>query len=178
VCLFDSYIQVVEGGQKLLTSDDLLFVDLDIDTKPEEIRYSHHAIPNGELVRVDDPARPVFQFTQADLNERKILFKHLGSLFGRIMLWVSDGQYFVSTELKVRASPPFIRISNNSGLIVQRGDSGFLSPANLSVDTNLNAFGDDILYKIIDGPNAGQVKYYYCSISLLLFKINLSHFRF
>ena len=87
----------------------------DIDTRPEDIRYNHHAIPNGELVRVDDPSRPVFQFTQADLNDRKILFKHLGSLFGRIMLWVSDGQYFVSTELKVRASQPFVRLVNNPG---------------------------------------------------------------
>ena len=129
----------------------------DIDTRPEDIRYNHHAIPNGELVRVDDPTRPVFQFTQADLNDKKILFKHLGSLFGRIMLWVSDGQYFVSTELKVRASQPFVRLVNNSGLIVQRGDSGFLSPSNLSIETNLNAFGDDIVYKILEGPTCGQI---------------------
>ena len=129
----------------------------DIDTRPEDIRYNHHAIPNGELVRVDDPSRPVFQFTQADLNDRKILFKHLGSLFGRIMLWVSDGQYFVSTELKVRASQPFVRLVNNSGLIVQRGDSGFLSPTNLSVETNLNDFGEDIVYNIIEGPTCGQI---------------------
>jgi chondroitin sulfate proteoglycan 4 len=73
------------------------------------------------------------------------------------MLWVSDGQYFVSTELKVRASQPFVRVVNNSGLIVQRGDSGFLSPTNLSVETNLNAFGDDIVYRIIEGPACGQI---------------------
>ena len=63
----------------------------------------------------------------------------MGANFGRIMLWVSDGQYFVSTELKVRASPPFVRVANNTGLIVQRGFSGFLSSANLSVETNLGS---------------------------------------
>ena len=83
-------------------------------------RYNHHAIPNGELVRVSDPTTPVFQFTQADLNNRQILFRHLGVNFGRIMLWVSDGQYFVSTDLRVKASPPFINIVNNSGLIIQQ----------------------------------------------------------
>ena len=40
----------------------------------------------------------------------------LGASFGRIMLWVSDGQYYASTELKVRASPPFIEVVNNSGI--------------------------------------------------------------
>ena len=34
----DKVFQVVEGGQKLLTDHDLLFVDLDIDTRPEDIR--------------------------------------------------------------------------------------------------------------------------------------------
>ena len=154
----DKVFQVVEGGQKLLTDQDLLFVDLDIDTRPEDIRYNHHAIPNGELVRVDNPSSPVFQFTQADLNNKQILFRHLGVSFGRIMLWVSDGQYFVSTDLRVRASPPFVHVVNNSGLIVQHGDSGFLSTANLSVDTNLNAYGEDIVYQISKEPAAdGQV---------------------
>lgn len=123
----------------MLTSSDLKFVDLDIDTRPEDIKYSHHAIPNGELVFTDNPLQPIFSFTQRDLNEERILFKHLGANFGRIMLWVSDGQYFVSTELKVRASAPFIKVVNNSGLIIQRGDSGFLTGANLSVETNINA---------------------------------------
>ena len=83
-------------------------------------RYNHHAIPNGELVRVSDPSTPVFQFTQADLNNRQILFRHLGVNFGRIQLWITDGQYYVSTDLRVKASPPFIKIVNNSGLIVQQ----------------------------------------------------------
>lgn len=73
------------------------------------------------------------------------------------MLWVSDGQYFVSTELKVRASPPFVRVANNTGLIVQRGFSGFLSAANLSVETNLNARGDGIRFRVLEAPALGRV---------------------
>ena len=135
----DKVFHVVEGGQKLLTGDDLRFVDLDIDTRPEDIRYNHHSIPNGELVLVDNPSQAIFHFTQRDLDEERLLFRHMGANFGRIMLWVSDGQYFVSTELKVRASPPFVRVANNTGLVVQRGFSGFLSSANLSVETNLGS---------------------------------------
>lgn len=74
----DKIFQVVENGQRLLTNQDLLFVDNDIDTLPINIKYSHHALPNGELVRADTPTEPVFEFTQEDLNERRILFKHIG----------------------------------------------------------------------------------------------------
>ena len=48
------------------------------------------------------------------------MFRHRGSNFGRILIWVNDGQLWVSTELKVRASKPFVQITNNTGLIVQR----------------------------------------------------------
>ena len=65
----DKIFQVVENGQRLLTNQDLLFVDNDIDTLPINIKYSHHALPNGELVRADTPTEPVFEFTQEDLND-------------------------------------------------------------------------------------------------------------
>ena len=38
-----------------------------------------------------------------------------------------------------------------------QGDSGFLSPANLSIETNLNAYGDDIVYQITKPPVHGQM---------------------
>ena len=62
----DKVFHVVEGGQKRLTGDDLRFVDLDVDTRPEDIRYNHRSIPNGELVLVDDPSQPIFHFTQKE----------------------------------------------------------------------------------------------------------------
>ena len=116
----DKVFQVVEGGEKLLTDADLLFTDSDIDTRPSDIKFESRATPNGELVYAEDPSKRVSEFTQQDINDRKILFRHRGSSFGRILIWVNDGQLWVSTELKVRASPPFIRVENNTGIIVQR----------------------------------------------------------
>merc|ERR1712012_1294847 len=89
---------------------DLLFVDMDIDTKPEDIKFESRATPNGELVYSEDPTKRVSEFTQQDIYDRKILFKHKGSNFGRILIWVNDGQLWVSTELKVRASAPFVEM--------------------------------------------------------------------
>ena len=85
------------------------------------------------------------------------------------MKWFSfSNQLWVSTELKVRASPPFVKLENNTGLIVQRwvsasalswsetasasvlastsvdmrfnprGDSGTMCSSNLSTVTNMN----------------------------------------
>ena len=68
----------------------------------------------------EDPTKRVSEFTQQDIYDSKILFKHKGSNFGRILIWVNDGQLWVSTELKVRASAPFVEMENNTGLIVQR----------------------------------------------------------
>ena len=64
---------------------------------------------------------------------------------------------FFNYQLKVRASQPFIEVTNNSGLIVQRGDSSFLSCQNLTITTNLNAFGSDITYSIIQPPSEGII---------------------
>ena len=116
----DKVFHVVEGGEKLLTEKDLLFTDMDIDTRPEDIKFESRATPNGELVYTEDPSKRVSEFSQQDINDGKIMFRHRGSNFGRILIWVNDGQLWVSTELKVRASPPFVNIQNNTGIIVQR----------------------------------------------------------
>ena len=98
-----------------------------------------------------------FSILPKDLDDERILFRHLGANFGRIMLWVTDGQYFVSTELRVRASPPFARVANNSGLIVQRGFPGRLSAANLSVETNLDARGEAVRFAVLEPPARGRL---------------------
>ena len=120
VRVVDKVFHVVEGGQRLLTRRDLLFTDMDIDTRPSDIKFESKATPNGELVYANEPSRRVSEFTQQDINDGRIMFRHKGSKFGRIMIWVNDGQLWVSTELKVRASEPFVKVKNNTGLLVQR----------------------------------------------------------
>ena len=36
-----------------------MFVDMDIDTKPEDIKFESRATPNGELVYTEDPSKRV-----------------------------------------------------------------------------------------------------------------------
>ena len=86
----------------LPSEKDLLFVDMDIDTKPEDIKFESRATPNGELVYTEDPSKrvswglwlfmivilvvrmmimiiismKVSEFSQQDINDGRILFKH------------------------------------------------------------------------------------------------------
>ena len=53
--------------------------------------------------------------------------------------------------------PPFINVVNNSGIIVQRGGSGFLTPNNLSVETNLNVLDEDVIFSVEEGPEFGSI---------------------
>ena len=80
---------------------------MDIDTRPEDIKFESRATPNGELVYAEDPTKRVSEFSQQDIYDRKILFKHRGSNFGRILIWVNDGQLWVSTELKAEMMTDF-----------------------------------------------------------------------
>ena len=70
---------------------------MDIDTKPEDIKFESRATPNGELVYTEDPSKrvslsnivlkslklvikppwsKVSEFSQQDINDGRILFKH------------------------------------------------------------------------------------------------------
>ena len=72
-------------------------MDMDIDTKPEDIKFESRATPNGELVYTEDPSKrvslsnivlkslklvikppwsKVSEFSQQDINDGRILFKH------------------------------------------------------------------------------------------------------
>ncbi len=71
--------------------------------RPDDISIANHGVPNGDFFLASDPTNPVVKFTQADVNAGRVTFRHLGANFGRITLWISDGQYYVTTDLKVRA---------------------------------------------------------------------------
>ncbi|KAG8227093.1 hypothetical protein J437_LFUL007430 [Ladona fulva] len=150
--------RVVSGGERLLTGRDLRYEDEDIDSRPSEIIYTRRGIPNGSLVSASDPSKPVFEFSQEDLNEGRVLFRHEGEDYGKIGLWITDGQFYANGILEVRASPPFVEITNATGLVVRRGGIATITSYNLSVETNVNAFGEQVQYLVEDGPRHGRLE--------------------
>lgn len=153
----DKVFNVVTNGEKLLTGRDLQYSDADIDTKPSSIVYTRRGIPNGGLYWADEPTKAVFEFTQENLNEGKILFRHEGDDYGKIGLWITDGQYYANGVLEIKASPPYVTIANNTNLVVQHGGVTTINSNHLISETNLNSWGETIVYDILEGPEHGYV---------------------
>ncbi|XP_034047698.1 LOW QUALITY PROTEIN: chondroitin sulfate proteoglycan 4-like [Thalassophryne amazonica] len=138
VRVIDKVFRVARDGQKLLTLDDLRYQDDDVDFDDSWLVYTRRGIPMGELVLVNDTSHKLYEFTQQDIQQKKVLFIHRGVSFGRFVLFVSDGKHYVSTLLEVVAQDPFLQVENNTGILVQQGGITTLTSGNLSVFTNLD----------------------------------------
>ncbi|XP_076020190.1 chondroitin sulfate proteoglycan 4-like [Genypterus blacodes] len=138
VRVVDKVFHVARDGQRLLTLDDLRYRDDDTDFEDGWLVYTRRGIPVGDLVLVNDTNHKLYEFTQKELEQRKVLFVHRGVSFGRFVLFVSDGKHYVSGLLEVMAQDPFLRLGNSTGLMVQRGGVTTLTSANLSISSNLD----------------------------------------
>ncbi|XP_048398183.1 chondroitin sulfate proteoglycan 4 [Stegostoma tigrinum] len=158
VRIVDQLFHVVRNGQRLLTSEDLRYHDPDSDFDDAQLLYTRRGIPNGDLVLVHNTSRKLFQFSQEDLEQKRVLFVHRGADNGRFVLFVTDGKHYTSSLLEVRASDPYVRIVNNTDLLVQKGQGKSLTTANLSVNTNLFiADESEINYRVFLPPKHGAL---------------------
>ncbi|KAM9546155.1 chondroitin sulfate proteoglycan 4-like [Salvelinus alpinus] len=156
VRIIDKVFHVVRDGQRLLTLDDICYHDADSDFSDGQLVYTRRGIPMGDLVLVNDTSHRLFQFTQKDLEEKRVLFLHRGVSSGRFVLFVSDGKHLVSTLLDVTAHDPFLSLGNNTGLLVQKGKEVTVTTGNFSVLTNVNIRDDsEVTYKVSEPPKNG-----------------------
>ncbi|KAL3289493.1 hypothetical protein HHI36_022914 [Cryptolaemus montrouzieri] len=153
----EKIFHVVVGGEKLITGEDLEYSDNDIGTPPSKIIYSCQHVPNGHFYNTKNVNQNIKEFTQEDLNEKRILFKHQGPEYGKIKLWVTDGQFHIDAILEVRASAPFIQIKMEKKLIVEYGKMAVITREHLNYFTNLNAGDSDLMYEVISKPSFGKI---------------------
>ncbi|XP_019373808.1 PREDICTED: chondroitin sulfate proteoglycan 4-like [Gavialis gangeticus] len=158
VRVVDKVFHVVNNGQRLLTLADLCYHDPDSDFDDGQLLYTRRGIPNGDLVLVNDTTYRLYQFKQEDLEQKQVLFRHKGASYGRFVLFVTDGKHYTSSLLEVSASDPYLRLANNTGLLVQKGKEKTITIANLSVITNQDIRSDqEITYKIFSSPKYGRI---------------------
>ncbi|XP_055369493.1 chondroitin sulfate proteoglycan 4-like isoform X2 [Betta splendens] len=138
VRVVDKVFHVARDGQRLMTLDDLRYRDDDSDFEDGWLVYTRRGIPLGELVLAANPSHRLYEFTQRDLEQKKVLFVHRGVSFGRFVLFVSDGKHYVSALMEVMAQDPYLHVENNTGLMVQQGGITTLTSTNLSVFSNLD----------------------------------------
>ncbi|XP_034728015.1 chondroitin sulfate proteoglycan 4 [Etheostoma cragini] len=181
VRVIDKVFHVVRDGQKLLTIEDLRYHDADSDFDDGQLIYTRRGIPMGDLVLVNDTTHRLFKFQQKDLEEKRVLFIHKGVSTGRFVLFVSDGKHFISSLLDISAHEPFLKVGNNTGLLVQKGQSATFSTNNFSVISNMDIRDDqEVIFKLDEAPKYGGL---YCSdtkvdsFSQLDFKDGLISYR-
>uniref|UniRef100_UPI003AAF0E0E chondroitin sulfate proteoglycan 4 n=1 Tax=Centroberyx gerrardi TaxID=166262 RepID=UPI003AAF0E0E len=156
VRVIDKVFHVVRDGQRLLTAEDLRYHDADSDFDDGQLIYTRRGIPMGDLVLVNDTSHRLFQFHQRDLDEKRVLFIHKGVSTGRFVLFVSDGKHFVSSLLDISAHDPFLKVGNNTGLLVQKGKSVTFSTINFTVMSNLDIRDDhEVIFNVYEAPKYG-----------------------
>ncbi|XP_033947427.1 chondroitin sulfate proteoglycan 4 [Pseudochaenichthys georgianus] len=156
VRVIDKVFLVVKNGQKLLTIDDLRYHDADSDFDDGQLIYTRRGIPMGDLVLVNDTSHRLFQFRQKDLEDKRVLFIHKGVNMGRFVLFVSDGKHIVSSLLDISAQDAFLKVGNNTGLMVQKGQSVTFSTSNFSIVSNLDIRDDqEVVFKLDEAPKYG-----------------------
>uniref|UniRef100_A0A8D2PT16 Laminin G domain-containing protein n=1 Tax=Zosterops lateralis melanops TaxID=1220523 RepID=A0A8D2PT16_ZOSLA len=158
VRVIDKIFDIVRNGQRLLTLADLCYHDPDSDFDDGQLLYIRRGISNGDLVLTNDTLHRLYRFKQVDLDQKQVLFIHHGADFGRFVLFVTDGKHYTSLLLEINATDPYVRLANNTGLLVQKGKEETISTANLSSITNQDIRNDhEVTYEILSFPKYGRI---------------------
>ena len=103
----------------------------------------------------------VFQFSQADVDQGKILFRHQGIAHSRIALRISDGQLHTTATLEVLASDAFLQRVNRSDVIVRSPpktrSTTLISIQHIGIDSNLDFSPQELVFEIVEAPELGSI---------------------
>ncbi|XP_071348857.1 chondroitin sulfate proteoglycan 4 isoform X2 [Trachinotus anak] len=158
VRVVDKVLNVVRYGQRLLTTDVIQFKDDDSGFNDTQIVYAREGILSGNIVSTSNPSLPLFRFTQADLRDKNILFIHHGADRERFSLQVSDGFHKTTALLEIQAGEPYLRVVNNTIIVIDHGSTKTLNTTLLSADTNMDIRDDsEIKFQITSPPSDGRI---------------------
>ncbi|KAH8391792.1 hypothetical protein KR215_003669, partial [Drosophila sulfurigaster] len=157
---------VVEGENRTITRDALLTEDK--DTPPEEIIYDVMSGPTlGVLKKLNSNGQPedllVFsnQFTQADINNDRIIYVHFGQPQSTTFCFtVTDGQFNPAYEIfTIKVAPiSLLPASTQTPVMLQQGtDRSAMRLEHIGVDTNVKL--DRLAYNISNSPLYGILLY-------------------
>lgn len=158
VRVVDKVFNVVRYSQRLLTTDVIQFKDDDSGFNDTQIVYAREGILSGNIVSTSNPSQSLFRFTQADLRDKNVLFIHHGADRERFALQVSDGFHKTTTLLEIQASEPYLRVVNNTIIVIDHGSTKTLNTSLLSADSNMDIRDDsEIKFQVTSPPSDGRI---------------------
>ncbi|XP_035520389.1 chondroitin sulfate proteoglycan 4 [Morone saxatilis] len=158
VRVVDKVFNVVRHGQRLLTTDVIQFKDDDSGFNDTQIVYAREGILSGNIVSTSNPSQSLFRFTQADLQDKNILFIHHGADRERFSLQVSDGFHKTTALLQIQAGEPYLQVVNNTIIVINHGSTKTLNTTLLSADSNMDIRDDsEIKFQVTSPPSDGRI---------------------
>lgn len=91
----NSTLSVVENRGRVLTSNDLLYKDPDVNFDSQRLVYMCRHIGNGDIVAASDRSTIVRRFTQKNLTSGELYFRHRGAKHALSEFTVNDGLFQV-----------------------------------------------------------------------------------
>ncbi|XP_061629442.1 chondroitin sulfate proteoglycan 4 [Phyllopteryx taeniolatus] len=154
----DKVFNMVRHGQRLLTTDDIRFKDDDSGFNDSQIVYAREGILSGSIVAAQNPSQSLFRFTQADLRDKNVLFIHQGADQERFPLQVSDGFHKTTALLQIQAGEPYLRVANNTIIVIDHGSTKTLDTTLLSAESNMDIRDErEITYQVTSPPSDGRI---------------------
>ncbi|KAL6266369.1 hypothetical protein P5V15_003224 [Pogonomyrmex californicus] len=151
----DRIFHVVLKGEKLITNKDLAYIDKDVGTRASELIYTRRDTRKSALYRVTNPSEQIREFSQQDINDGVILFRHHGDEHEKIEFGITDGHFYKTGVLEIQASPPYIRLRESNGSVVQFNKSVVLRSKELEIETNVYVTEKDVKYSVWEKPKHG-----------------------
>lgn len=153
---------VVVRGQSKLINRDMLEIQ-DPDTEPRDIRYTVlDSGLQGRLVYTDQPAAPILQFSQQDINQGRLLYLHDGaSTQTQFYFSATDGRFQpretgLSRHFRIHVVPLTLDLQNRTVIRLDQGTTTAII-ANTNMGAASNGDRDQIRYTVTRRPGAGQL---------------------
>ena len=148
---------VVTNHGRIITTDDLCYVDPDINYNSQELIYNIGYISNGYITQSKNKSAILQQFSQRDLEEGRVFFQNTGGSYGTAMVNVTDGLFRTVGFLEIQASRPYLRFVNSTAFTVPHGESTILRKHYFSIESNLDIPDRSVLIEIIEPPSHGAI---------------------
>ena len=153
----DKVFTVVTNHGRIITIDDLCYIDPDLNFNSQLLVYNIGYISNGFITEANNKSAVLQRFSQLDLEEGRVFFQHSGGPFGNAMVNVTDGLFRTVGYLEIQASRPYLRFVNSTTFSVGQGESVFLKKYFFSIESNLDVPDRGIHIEVIEPPSHGTI---------------------
>lgn len=150
-------IEVVIDMETVLTPDSLSYVDDDSQQMADDIVIKYQPDDVCGKFRNLLIGGPVYRFTQADIDHRRIVFRQSGAIERDLQIQVSDGKHFATDRLKVKAVNHTLGLVGSTRTHVDRGGSVALDNSILNITTNTGFNPTEIMITVSRNPKHGRI---------------------